>query len=204
MKIAVDKNQLIGSHGKSNQPKHNQLVKCGAELVPVPLPFGDYCLISDDMQGIISAKGEKLTKKDLIDSIKVSVDTKKNIEEVWGNVHGKQHERFRRELIKPMEHNSKLIILIEHGDGILSLEDVMFYYQPEQIRYKWQTVIHQGKPLKIRKEYTQQPIYGDKLYKAMLTMRDRYNVQFEFCDKVDTGKRIIELLGDYNNDNGRD
>lgn len=201
MKIAVDKNQFAGSHGKSNSLKHDQMTECGVELIPAPLPFGDYCLITDEMQKVLSAKNEKVCKRDLIDCIRLSVDTKKNIEEIWGNVNGKQHERFRKELLKPIAHNSRLVILIEHGEGITSIEDVMFYYQPEQIRTKWVTMMHQGKAIKVRKEYTQKPIYGEKLYKSMMTIRDRYNVQFEFCDKADTGRKIIELLGDYNNDN---
>ena len=36
---------------------------------------------------------------------------------------------------------------------------------------------------------------GNQLYKSLCTIRDRYNVQFEFCEKKDTGRRIIELLG---------
>lgn len=36
---------------------------------------------------------------------------------------------------------------------------------------------------------------GNQLYKSLCTIRDRYNVRFEFCEKKDTGKKIIELLG---------
>ena len=36
---------------------------------------------------------------------------------------------------------------------------------------------------------------GNQLYKSLCTIRDRYNVRFEFCEKKDTGQRIIELLG---------
>ena len=35
---------------------------------------------------------------------------------------------------------------------------------------------------------------GNQLYKSLCTIRDRYNVRFEFCEKKDTGKKIIELL----------
>lgn len=37
---------------------------------------------------------------------------------------------------------------------------------------------------------------GEQLYKSLCTIRDRYNVRFEFCNKKDTGKRIIEILSD--------
>ena len=37
---------------------------------------------------------------------------------------------------------------------------------------------------------------GNQLYKSMCTIRDRYGVRFEFCEKKDTGKRIVEILGE--------
>ena len=41
----------------------------------------------------------------------------------------------------------------------------------------------------------QQAIDGKTMYKSMCTIRDRYNVRFEFCKKKDTGRKILELLG---------
>ena len=35
---------------------------------------------------------------------------------------------------------------------------------------------------------------GEQLYKSLCTIRDRYNVRFEFCEKKETGERIVELL----------
>lgn len=193
MRIAVDKNQLTGSHKKSNLQKHKQIVACGAEIVPVPLPFGDYCLITPEIEEIISRK--KSTKNDLLGKISTSIDTKKNIEEIWGNVNGSQHERFRRELLKPLDHGGQLVILIEHGEGITAIEDVEFYYQPAQERYRWTSKLIGGKAVKFKEKHIQQPIYGERLYKSMLTMKERYGVRFEFCEKGETGKRIIEILG---------
>lgn len=76
MKIAVDKNQFSGSHGKSNSVKHKQMENMGAILVPVSLPFGDYCKITDEIQSIIDSK-KKVCKKDLEAVIPLSIDTKK-------------------------------------------------------------------------------------------------------------------------------
>lgn len=35
---------------------------------------------------------------------------------------------------------------------------------------------------------------GNQLYKSLCTIRDRYNVRFEFCEKKDTGKEIMRIL----------
>jgi hypothetical protein len=194
MQIAVDKNQFTGSHGRSNKQKHKAMEAMGVELLPLPLPFGDYCLVNDDIQAVLDEKGDKVAKKDLLNHIKVSIDTKKSIEEIWGNVHGSQHERFRRELLKPINTGAKLIILIEHGSDVRCLEDVYFFYQPEMVRYRWTTQIVCGKPTKVREQYKQKPIKGDSLYRALCTIRDRYNVDFVFCTKEETGRKIVEIL----------
>jgi len=44
------------------------------------------------------------------------------------------------------------------------------------------------------------PTSGEQLYKMLTTIRDKYGASFEFCDKRDTGKRIIELLGGKSNE----
>lgn len=203
MKIGVDKNQFSGKHGPSNRKKHRQMESLGAEIVPLPLPFGDYCLIDDNVQAVIDEKGKKIAKKDFLGTVTLAIDTKKNIEEIWGNVCNKSHERFKKELLKPLQNHAKLVILIEHGEDIKCLEDVFFFYQPEQVRYKWvtkkdlcgNTVVLNGKPVKERISYMQQPIKGDSLYRALRTIRDRYNVRFEFCTREETGLKIMEILG---------
>ena len=36
---------------------------------------------------------------------------------------------------------------------------------------------------------------GDQLYKSLCTIRDRYGVDFQFCNKKQTGAKIVEILG---------
>ena len=80
MVIGVDKNQLTGTHGASNQRKHSQMVQEGAHLLPLRIPFGDYIRVNDDIQALIDAKGpEAIHKKDLQDLIELSIDTKKSL-----------------------------------------------------------------------------------------------------------------------------
>lgn len=194
MKIAVDKNQLSGSHGISNKAKHDQIEKMGGELIPIPLPFGDYCLITDEIQELLNNK-KKISKKDLLDLIPVSIDTKKNLPELYGNVCS-QHERFRKELLKPLNNNAQLIILCEHGEDVKCLEDVYFFNQPETTRWRWKAKKVDGKTIRFRESYTQREIKGVSLFRSLCTIRDRYNVRFEFCTKDQTGKRIVELLSE--------
>jgi hypothetical protein len=104
------------------------------------------------------------------------IDRKKDLLELCGNV-TQQHERFRAELVRAQEKGIKLIILCEHGDDIRCLDDVYFWDNP-----------------RIKK--SPKATTGAALFASLSTIRDRYNVQFEFCQKSETGRRIMELLGD--------
>ena len=103
------------------------------------------------------------------------IDRKKDLQELCGNV-TQQHERFRRELVRALDHGVHLIILIEHGPDILCLEDVFFWENP-------------------RREKSPKATSGEQLYKSLVTMQERYGVEFAFCDKRHTGQTIIKLLG---------
>ena len=113
------------------------------------------------------------------------VDRKQNLSELCSNV-CQDHDRFRRELVLAKENGIQLIILCEHGKDIKSLEDVIFWQNPrsekrKKIDGKWQTVHTNA-------------MKGDVLYKILTTLEEKYGVRFEFCDKDETGKRIVELL----------
>jgi len=109
-----------------------------------------------------------------LDNPRLVIDRKKDLQELCGNV-CQQHERFRAELVRAQEAGIKIIILCEHGDDIKTIEDVYFWENP-------------------RLKKSPKATTGAALYKSMLTMRDKYGVQFEFCTKAETGLRIKELL----------
>ena len=46
----------------------------------------------------------------------------------------------------------------------------------------------------MKEKYIQKEIKGVSLFRSLCTIRDRYNVQFEFCTKEEAGRRIVELL----------
>ena len=128
-----------------------------------------------------------------LDNPRLVIDRKKDLNELCGNV-CQQHDRFKAELIRAMQQNIKIVILVEHGEDVRSLEDVYFWENPRKHEVIWKTV--NGKRVKTVR--SAKAIDGMKLYKSLCTIRDRYNVDFEFCTKEETGKRIVEILGGGN------
>lgn len=113
-----------------------------------------------------------------LDNPKVIIDRKQSLQEICGNV-CQQHARFRRELELCRDCGCHMIILCEHGGQIKTMEDVE----------KWVNPRLKTSPLAVS---------GERLYRIMKTMRSTYGVEFLFCDKRSTGKRIIEILGGKN------
>lgn len=125
-----------------------------------------------------------------LDNPRLCIDRKKDLHELVSNV-THQHTRFRDELIRAKEHGIKLIILCEHGADIKTLEDVYFWENPRAKPTIW--VMRDGHPVKVASNPN--ATSGNTLYKSLCTIRDRYDVDFYFCEKAETGKRIVELLG---------
>lgn len=109
------------------------------------------------------------------DNPRLIIDRKQNLSELCGNV-CQQHKRFRAELERANEYGIKLIILCEHGKSITCLSDVMQWVNP-------------------RLKKSPMAVSGERLYKILSAMSQKYSVDFLFCTKAETGKRIIELLG---------
>ena len=109
----------------------------------------------------------------------VAIDRKQNLLELVQNV-CQGHKRFTAELARAKEAGIKVIVLVEHGGNIKCLEDVN----------KWQNPRLKESPMAVS---------GQRLYKILYAMEKHYGVDFEFCAKHETGKRIVELLkGDKN------
>lgn len=125
-----------------------------------------------------------------LDNPRLCIDRKKDLQELVSNV-THQHTRFRDELMRAKEHGIKLIILCEHGADIKTLEDVYFWENPRAKPTIW--VMRDGHPVKVASNPN--ATSGNTLYKSLCTIRDRYDVDFYFCEKAETGKRIVELLG---------
>ncbi|MFA9376257.1 MAG: ERCC4 domain-containing protein [Lachnotalea sp.] len=121
-----------------------------------------------------------------LDNPRLIIDRKQNLTELCSNVCN-QHDRFRNELIRAHENDIQIVILVEHGKDIECLEDVIWWKNPREEKRikedgKWNTI--QTKAMK-----------GETLYKILGTLHKKYGVEFQFCTKEQTGKKIIEILG---------
>ena len=125
--------------------------RCGIELVRQKIDYGDYMLPDGH----------------------ISIDTKQNLEEVASNLLNRSHRdsiRFWNEVRNAHKNGIKLVILVEHGGGINTINDVP----------KW------------RSKYSQ--VTGRRLIDEMIRTEMAYGVRWFFCDKRSTAKRIIEIL----------
>ena len=127
-----------------------------------------------------------------LDNPRLVIDRKKNLQELYGNV-CQQHERFKAELIRALQQNIKIVILVEHGEDVKTLEDVWFWENPRKHEIRWRMV--NGK--RVRTVQSEKAVDGSQLYRSLKTIKDRYNVDFVFCTKEQTGQKIVEIL---NND----
>ena len=190
MKILVD----TGQQKKKHDLKHECMEKLGAELQIVPLPVGDYVLVSGDVEDVLNRKknrGIDVKKMDLLGSYKVSVDTKRDIQEAIGNICDPQHDRFRDEVILAQRNQIKLYILIENTDGVSTLDDLDTWENPRKKMKKWVSVADGGRK---RVPVSQNATKGVSLAKAMRTMQEKYGVTFLFCKPEEAGAKILELL----------
>lgn len=122
----------------------------------------------------IPYKVEKLDVGDyMVEGGKVSVDRKQNLGELSTNLTSRDdHARFWREVRRAKECGIKLIVLCEHGGKVHTIQDVAGWHS------KYSTV--SGRALM------------EEIYKCHIS----YGVEFLFCDKRSTGRRIVELLGE--------
>lgn len=119
-------------------------------------------------------KVQKLDVGDYVqdNNLSLVIDRKHNLDECAQNLCSKDSSRFWRELRRAKEQGIHLIFLVEHGGQIKSVKDVP----------KWHS------------KYTN--IKGSWLANEMFKTHVAYGVEWKFCDKRSTGKRIVELLND--------
>lgn len=122
-----------------------------------------------------------------IDHPKLVIDRKQNISEICANVASSaaEHDRFRAELQRAEKIGAKIIVLIEHGHGYQTLEDIQYWENPRRFKSPRCT-------------------NGEKLYRILKTMCERYPMEVMFCDKSETGAKIRELLDDKGRNTGND
>lgn len=129
----------------------------------------DHVLKAFDSAGIAWGRIKLDTGDYMVPGGRVTVDRKKDLEEIAGNLCSKD-KRFWREARRAHDTGMKLIVLTEAA-GISDISDVK----------TWQS--------------KHSKVTGSNLAMQMLRLHMAYGIEFLFCDKADTGKRIMELLG---------
>ena len=197
MIIAVDKAQKEGKH----DIKHNQLIDLGHELVFLPLPVGDYIQVDDAVTEVIKRRGDKLKKMDLLGVTKRSIDSKFGMTEIYGDLIGKQHPRFRDECILAQQNGIDFYVLIESAPEVSCLEDVKSWKNWKQLlAYCRRNHIKTGQGMMDRiADYVahggqKPPVDGEQLYKTMKTVSEKYGVKWKFCRPDRCGAAILWLL----------
>lgn len=170
MKLYVDTRQQKGKH----ELKHNWLVDHGYELVRKKLDVGDY----------------------MIDDVDISIDTKRNVDELAANINGRNHARFRDECKRAQEQGIKLVVLVENAYGYERIQDVAAWTNGhcKLCRRRYERGCNPHALGKCPKHNTRKPIQGPRLMKAMKTMEERYGVKFMFCHPRRCGEMIDQIL----------
>ena len=101
----------------------------------------------------------------------VIIDRKKDLDECAHNLNSPDSGRFWRELRRAHEDHIKLIFLVEHGGRIRCFDDVLTWTS----RYSAK-------------------ITGKRVAQEMFRAHVAYCVDWKFCQKNETPKRIFELL----------
>ena len=193
MKIISDKAQQSGKH----LIKENWWARNGVEVLSHPLPVGDYILVDDKVQELLDRKAERgidPKKMDFLGTYKRVVDTKRDIQEIIGDICGKQHARFRDECLLAKNNGIQLIILVENRDKVKETRDLFRWLNPRISHYnktKYMHSIGRWESIPLPKSA---PTSGATLAKACLTMESTYGVKFEFCTPEEAGAKVIELL----------
>lgn len=105
------------------------------------------------------------------------IDRKQSIQELAANC-TRDHERFKRELERAKSVGARLVILVEQNRykdrerwiRVETIEDLMLWESPHTT------------------------IRGEKVYRVLRAWIAKYDIVIQFCDKRQTGKKILEIL----------
>ena len=135
-----------------------------------------------DRQGVEYVR-KKLDFADYADPARIPgivVDRKQSLLEVVTNV-TTDRARFVREIDRCHAAGCRMVVLIEHGNTIRRLEDVIGWKNP-------------------RLKESRYAVSGERLYKIMKAMSTYYGIEWQFCNKQSTGRRILQILGGDGNE----
>lgn len=192
MILLEDKNQKVGKH----ETKHRYWASVNVGVVTdYRLPVGDYILMNEKIKSVIDRKSKRgipVKQMDLLGTYDVVVDTKDGMAELEQNLTGKGYERFRDSLILAQNNGIKMFVLIEdrgsectktiHNKPCKSIRDVFSWKNPRLF------VFSNGK-----QKYPKAK-HGSTIAKQMMTIEKQYGCKFVFCNPLDSGETVLELL----------
>lgn len=105
------------------------------------------------------------------------IDRKQSIQELAANC-TRDHDRFKRELERAKAVGARLVILVEQNRYkdrdrwiyVETIADLMLWSSPHTT------------------------IIGEKVYRVLRAWIAKYDIAVQFCDKRQTGKKILEIL----------
>jgi ribosome-associated protein len=161
-----------------NQPgkhdtKNRYFSEHGIEVRRTKLYVGDYTLPTDQS---------------------ICIDTKKDIQELIGDICGKSHERFRDECIRAQEAGAKLIILVENEAGYVDHKRTIYNETVRSVNDLFSWVNPRLFIWKGGKQKYPTATKGEVLAKCCITMQEKYGVEFQFCSPAESGERILSIL----------
>lgn len=105
------------------------------------------------------------------EGLNIAVDRKHSLDEVARNLTNRSDSsRFWREVRRAYQQGIQLVVLVESGPSVLSINDVP----------KWKS------------KYSS--VSGRTVQTEMMRLEQAYRVRWCFCSKRSTAKRIIEIL----------
>lgn len=161
---------------RNNQDKwaflREELKAKGYNVVRSKLYVGDYTLIHNQT---------------------ICIDTKKDLMEVAQDCF-QDHDRFRTEMIRAKETGIKLYILV-NSEYIFNIYGVKYFNVPTYKSTTYKT-INGVKIVNHRRGEKMTKFNPETLQKTMITMQNKYGVEFIFCKKEQTPFKLLELLGE--------
>ena len=186
MTIGVDKAQQKGKH----ELKHGMLVEMGHALIDMPVPVGDYIEITPKIEEVMKRRGHKLSKMDTIGLIGTSVDTKRDIEELYSCL-VQDHARFSDSCNLALNNNIRLVILVENINGVTCVDELDKWRNEK----RWKSYYAARKKAeRMGTKVPRPPVKPSQLKKTMWTINKKYGTEFMFCRPEETALKIVEIL----------
>lgn len=123
------------------------------------------------------------------DGSRVLVDTKRDVQELAGNV-GRDHDRFVRELDRATAAGMRLVILVEEHPEYEDRAKLAAWKSRVCTRCRKCDPLADRCSVKRRK-----PMNGPQLARILGTLTERHGAEFRFCDRAESPRIICELLG---------